>query len=111
MKGTKLRYFLEGEIFEIFAVNLKAMLWVGSIGFALHGCTTMQSLNPNSFNHYASPQEVINQKGLNSSNGKAKEYVYDWVTTKEKYGSRITYTQAKYEQLLPSQKWQIYSTE
>ncbi|WP_180108041.1 MULTISPECIES: hypothetical protein [unclassified Acinetobacter] len=59
-------------------MNLKAILWVGSIGFALHGCTTMQSLNPNSFNHYASPQEVINQKGLNSSNGKAKEYVYDW---------------------------------
>lgn len=80
-------------------MNLKAILWVGSIGFALHGCTTMQSLNPNSFNHYASPQDVINQKGLNSSNGKAKEYVYDWGPQKKNVEA---------ESLIPKQNMSSY---
>lgn len=63
---------------RFFAVNLKAFLWVGSMGLALQGCATMQGLNPISLKNYSSPQEVIDQKNLNDNNGRAREYVYDW---------------------------------
>ena len=80
-------------------MKLKAFLWVGSIGFALHGCTTMQGLNPNSLKNYATPQDVIDQKNLNGANGQAREYVYDWGPQKKDVAA---------ESLIPKQYMSSY---
>ena len=49
----------------------------------LSGCASTASLKPNldfrdMFRGTQSPEDVINKKSLNQSNGQAKAYVYDW---------------------------------
>lgn len=44
----------------------------------LYGCATTNNVGTNVVKDLQSPQDVINQKGLNGSNGRAREYVYDW---------------------------------
>ena len=80
-------------------MNLKAFLWVGSLGLVLQGCTTMQGLSLNSLQKYATPQEVIDQKNLNGSNGQAREYVYDWGPQKKDVAA---------ESLIPKQYMSSY---
>ncbi len=59
-------------------MNLKTFILIGGVGFALHGCTSLDHLNVDSFKSYALPQELITQKKLNGQNGDAQEYIYSW---------------------------------
>ena len=71
-------YFHLKNIIENYEVNFKTLLLLGGVGLVLHGCASMNGLTSESFNQYASPQEVIDKKNINDNNSSAKEYVYYW---------------------------------
>lgn len=81
-----IRVQLKMIIKHCFATH-KILMMSGLTLSMLYGCATTNNVGTNVVKDLQSPQEVISQKGLNASNGRAREYVYDWGT---QAGSKAT---------------------